>query len=89
LFENAEDHAKPIIAMGYYTGLRKNEIFKLTWNKVDLNKWLIKLEVKDTKDRKARLISICDEFFDILRNLPNRIQSAGKHNYVFLYKVNP
>lgn len=75
--------------MGYYTGLRKNEIFKLTWNKVDLNKWLIKLEVKDTKDRKARLISICDEFFDILRNLPNRIQSAGKHNYVFLYKVNP
>lgn len=71
--------------MGYYTGLRKNEIFKLTWNKVDLNKWLIKLEVKDTKDRKARLISICDEFFDILRNLPNRIQFAGKHNYVFLY----
>ena len=65
LVKHAEDHAKPIIAMGYYTGMRKGEILKLTWKKVDLNERLIKLKAKDTKDCEAREIPICDELFEI------------------------
>jgi integrase len=67
LIKKAEDHLKPIIATGYYTGMRKGEILKLTWNKVDLNERLIKLQATDTKDKQARLIPICDELYDILR----------------------
>ena len=89
LIKKAEDHLKPIIATGYYTGMRKGEILKLTWNKVDLNERLIKLQATDTKDKQARLIPICDELYDILRDLPNRIHSAGKNKRVFLYKGNP
>jgi integrase len=89
LYENAENHAKTIIAMGYYTGMRKSEILKLTWNKVNLKDRTIKLEPEDTKDKEARVIPICDELYKILYNLPNRIQSAGKNNRVFLYKGKP
>ena len=89
LYKNAEDHAKPIIAMGYYSGMRKGEILKLTWNKVYLNERIIKLEATDTKDKEARVIPIWDEFHKILCNLPNRIQPAGKNNHVFLYNGKP
>lgn len=89
LYKNAEDHAKPIIATGYYCGMRKGEILKLTWNKVFLNERIIKLKAVDTKDKEARVIPICDELHKVLCNLPNRIQSAGKNNHVFLYKGKP
>ena len=86
LMQHATGHTKDIISMGYYTGIRKGEILKLTWNKVKLDKRIIQLEPGDTKDREARNIPICKELFGILRNMPKRIQKAGDNSHVFLYK---
>jgi len=89
LLKHAEGHTKGIIAMGYYTGMRKGEILSLTWDKVNLKSRFIELEPEDTKDREARNIPICDELYKMLYAMPNRIQASGKDNHVFQYKGKP
>lgn len=89
LVKHSTDHLKKIIATAYFTGMRKGEILKLTWNKVDLNDRLIHLEAGDTKDREARDIPICDELYGYLQNIPNKIHEAGTDNYVFVYRGQP
>ncbi|MFC1799118.1 tyrosine-type recombinase/integrase [Thermodesulfobacteriota bacterium] len=86
LFDQAKDYLKPILAIGYYTGMRRGEIMNLTWDKVDLVNRMIRLESTDTKDKEARNIPICDELFDILISLPTRIQGSDKDDHVFQYR---
>jgi integrase len=86
LMECAEAHLKPVLACGYYTGMRSGEIFKLTWDRVDLGARMIKLRAKDTKDREARNVPICDELYQVLRDLPSRIQKTDSDRRVFRYK---
>lgn len=86
LMKHSEGHLKPIIAAGYYTGMRRGEILNLTWDKVDFANRMIRLEAGDTKDDEARNIPICDELFKILVSMPNRIQGTGNDNHVFQYK---
>jgi len=78
-------HTKAIVAMGYYTGMRKGEIVNLTWDKVHLKKRIIKLTAQDTKDREAREIPICDALYKILKAIPEDIRD----NHVFLFKGKP
>jgi integrase len=89
LLKHAKGHTKCIIAMGYYTGMRRGEILSLTWDKVNLKSRFIDLEPEDTKDREARNIPICDELYKMLYAMPNRIQASGKDNHVFLYRGKP
>ncbi len=89
LLKHSKSHIKPIIITGYYTGMRRGEIMNLTWDRVDLANRMIRLEVEDTKDREARNIPICDELYQVLKSLPNRIQKAGTSNRVFQYKGKP
>ncbi len=86
IVSNAGGHLKPILMTAYYTGMRRNEIMGLTWERVDLRNRIIRLEAKNTKDREARNIPIGDELYNVLRALPNRIQKAEKSNRVFQYK---
>jgi integrase len=89
LVSKAKGHTKHIIMMGYYTGMRKGEILKLTWDKVDLANRMIRLEAKDTKDKEKRNIPICDELYNMLVSLPNRINTSGEDNHVFQYNGSP
>ncbi len=89
LLKHAKGHTKGIIAMGYYTGMRRGEILSLTWDKVNLKSRFIDLEPEDTKDREARNIPICDELYKMLYDMPNRIQASGKDNHVFLFRGKP
>ena len=66
---------------------RAGEIFQLTWDKVDLTNRVIRLEAKDTKTAEPRVVFLCDQAYDILRE-------AGKvrfleHNRVFTYMGKP
>lgn len=82
LFDNAPKHLQGILATGYYTGMREGEILNLTWNKVDLKKRLISLEAEDTKTKMPRVIPICDELYEVLKDIPRAIHDP----HVFLYK---
>ena len=89
LMKHSKGHTKAIISMGYYTGMRKGEILKLTWDKVDLASRMIRLEIEDTKDNEKRSIPICDELYSVLVSLPNRIQKSNEDNHVFQFNGKP
>ncbi|MEA1947713.1 MAG: site-specific integrase [Thermodesulfobacteriota bacterium] len=89
LMKHSKGHTKTIISMGYYTGMRKGEILKLTWDKVDLASRMIRLEAKDTKDKEKRNIPICGELYKMLAAMPNRIQGSNKDNHIFQYNEKP
>jgi len=85
LMEKMPSHTKGILATGYLTGMRRSEVLNLTWDKVDLKNRLIKLEAKDTKDREARRIPVCDALYNILSSVPRAIHD----NHVFLHNGKP
>ncbi|MDA3916399.1 MAG: site-specific integrase [Deltaproteobacteria bacterium] len=67
---NLLEHFKPIFATAYYTGMRKSEIFGLTWDKLNLKSRVIKLEACDTKNGEPRSIPICDKLYEVLNKIP-------------------
>ena len=71
------------------TGMRRGEILNLTWNKVDFDKHMIRLESTDTKDRQARNVPICTELFEMLRNMPNKLHTEDDDNHVFQFQGKP
>ena len=80
-----KSHLKPIVAAGWWSGMRQGEILKLTWDKVDLNKRLIHLKAEDTKEGKPKVVPIARPLRDILMALPGR--AAG--GFVFTYAGKP
>ena len=89
LKKHSSGHIYGIIIMGYYTGMRKGEIVNMTWDKVKLQNRMIHLEPEDTKDKERRNIPICDELYEMLVSLPNRIQKTDNDNHVFQFHGKP
>lgn len=89
LLDGAASHLKPIIATGYYTGMREGEILPLTWDKISLQDRIIRLKPKDTKDKEARVIPIGDELHSILENQSRSVPRDPNDNHVFLYAGKP
>jgi integrase len=81
LYEAAAAHLKPIIATGYYTGMRRGEILGLTWDQVDMKNGFIHLGAEDTKDKESRDIPICEDLKRILQRLPRTLH----YQNVFIY----
>jgi len=78
-------HLKAVIAMGFWTGMRRGEILNLTWDKINLKKRIIYLEPEDTKEGQAKRVPIAKTLKAILNNLPKAIHN----NHVFLFKGKP
>lgn len=85
LMEKLPHHARGVLAMGYYTGMRRGEIASLTWDMVDLRRRVIRLEAANTKDREPRVIPIGDRLLKVLADIPRAVHD--KH--VFLYQGKP
>ena len=83
LSASATFYLKPILLMGYHTGMREGEILSLTWDKVSLKDRVIRLKAEDTKDGEPRVIPICDDLLETLNRLPRGIQGDYP---VFTYK---
>jgi integrase len=81
----ASRRLKPILATGYWTGMREDEILSLVWWKVDMKGRWIKLEPADTKDNEPRLIPILPPLYEILEKIPRAIHDE----HVFLYRGSP
>ena len=54
-------YLKGFVTFGYNTGWRVSEIENLTWNQVDLERRIVRLEVGETKNDDGRTIYLDDE----------------------------
>jgi len=82
LVEELLPHTKWILATGYWTGMRADEITSLVWTKVSLKDRKIRLEATDTKDKEVRVIPICNALYEVLSKIPQSIHD----DHVFLYR---
>ncbi len=87
LFAELPAYLKPIISLGYYSGMRRGEILKLTWKKANMQEGYLDLEPEDTKNSEPRRIY----FNDVLREVFKRAGKVRslKHDYVFTYRGKP
>jgi integrase len=78
-------HLRPVVAMGYYMGMRRSEVLNLTWPEVDLKKGFIRLSAERTKTDSPRVIPIHPKVKAILEKLPRGLHT----DRVFLRRGKP
>jgi integrase len=92
-FEHAEfvalraelpDYLKGFVTFAYKTGWRLSEITDLTWNQVDLDNGIVRLETGETKNDEGRTVYLDDELQEIFnRQWENRKRNRKLTPYVF------
>lgn len=88
LSDNLPEYLKGFVTFGYKTGWRFSEITGLTWNQVDLDNGIVRLEVGDTKNDSARTVYLDDELQEVFQKQWERRKSGKKIlPYVFPNKT--
>lgn len=75
------DYLKPMILVSINTGLRRGELFALTWEMIDLKGRSIAVTGATSKSGKTRHIPLNSEAFDTLKNWEQ--QTSSKTGLVF------
>jgi integrase len=66
LYAALPEYLRPVLAIGYYTGMRRAEITGLTWEQVDLLNRVIHLNSGETKNGEGRDVEITSELYAVL-----------------------
>src|SRR5262245_31977077 len=74
LLEVADDELRHLLITALQTGLRRGELFHLTWQDIDFKQGVIR--VVQTKSGKPREIPMSDTLRETLQHLPRRIDSG-------------
>ena len=78
------EYLKGFVTFGYKTGWRAGEIRNLTWDHVDLNNGIVRLEAGETKNDEGRTIYLDDELKDVIeRQQRGRAAGTKLTPYVF------
>ena len=67
--EALPEYLKPVVTFAYHSGWRRAEIIGLTWDKVDLNAGIIRLDPGETKNDEARTLYLDEELSVLFRKL--------------------
>lgn len=73
LLDCSPPHQRPIVSLAFITGMRKGEIFGLTWEKVDFQNGIITLEAEDTKTQEKREIPMDETLKEMFRRIPRTL----------------
>jgi integrase len=73
----ADDVLRPLLLAVLHTGLRRSELFWLTWQDVDFKRGVLRM--LHTKNDERRELPLTDTLRDTLQQLPRRLNS----DYVF------
>lgn len=82
---------RDVVVIGFYTGMRLNEIVNLKWKNVDLNSRTITVGDEEflTKGRKQRFIPICDEAYEVLcRRQKSVVSSQNESKKIVIHNIN-
>jgi len=60
------EYLKPVLAMGYFTGMREGEILPLLWSQISFKDNLVLLDPGTTKNDEPRTVSMASELRAIL-----------------------
>lgn len=84
------DVVKEISILGFYTGMRLNELVNLTWRNVNLTTRIITVGDEDftTKGRNQRYIPICDEALTSILSQRERRKAIPIGNAIVFCKPN-
>ena len=87
LYKQAAPHFKGVLLVGYWTGLRANDILGLTWDRIDFKNRIIHFTVSHRRRQKPkpREIYIVDPLYDFLK-ANSRLRGVNEDNHVFQYK---
>jgi integrase len=78
-------HLKGFITFGYKVGWRVSEIANLTWNQVDRDQGIVRLEAGQTKNNEARTVYLDEELKEVFTAQWESRKKSGKLlPYVFL-----
>lgn len=71
------DHVMPMVLLALNTGLRRGELFGLTWECVNLQAKLLTVEAGNAKSGKARHLPLNEEALDVLKRWKKQHGSNG------------
>jgi integrase len=80
------EHVRPLLTLGFYTGMRLGELKKLRWSNVDLFDRQIRLDPGTTKNDESRLIPLMGELPEMLGILR---QQNPRGDFVFTRSGKP
>jgi len=84
-FRECPYRLRPIIQLGYSTGMRCGEILGLKWSQLDFKNKVLILEALDTKTLEKREIPLSDSLIGLLKQVPPTLGIP----YVFTFNGKP
>ena len=90
MLKSLPEHLKPVLVMGYWTGLRRGEIVSMRWQQVDLKNGVLRLEAGTTKSGEARIVPLSPDLWECLKMQREKTRlDYPECQHVFHYRGKP